>query len=277
MTDCLDISLVANAGVLIRGRGACLLVDGMHHEGGHPFCMVGENALECMRRGAEPFDRLDYLLFTHEHPDHFTPELVLEHIRQRPVKGVFLPDGQGGSPNLALLLKELHERRIPHWPLGLEPGRTREIEVEEGVRVTAIGARHMGPQFKDVRNDCFLVSVGGMQLLFTGDADHVSAYFEDAVRNIPLDAVFVNPIFYYNPAGQAIINDLFCPREVVIYHMPPREDDLMHLHFTVKRALEKYACPGVRTRVLIDEASSFRICRDAGGPLTPRPGMFTAP
>lgn len=250
VTDCIEIRLVANAGVLVRGQHAGVLVDGLHHEDGHPFGKVSPSDMERMRSGAAPFDRLDYLLFTHEHPDHFTPGMVLDHIARRPAKGVFLPRPVAGSSSLALLLKALHDRGIPSWPLSLDPGEMRVMQPEPGLRITAIGTRHMGPQFQDVPNDCFLVEMDGANLLFTGDADPVEDYYAGALGDAPLDAVFVNPIFYHSPQGQGVINDIFRPREVVIYHLPPKDADPMHLHFSVQRALEKYGRPDVRTRVL---------------------------
>ncbi|WFS63338.1 MBL fold metallo-hydrolase [Pseudodesulfovibrio thermohalotolerans] len=261
VTECIDIDLVANAGVLVRGGGLGLLVDGVHDEGGHPFSRVGPDTVARMVRGEGVFADLDYLLFTHEHPDHFTPKLTLELLRRRPVRGVLLPDAAQGSSELARFTDALVEMGVPHWPLGLAPGCVRRVEPEPGLAVTAVGARHMGPKFRGVRNDCLLVTLDGMNLLFTGDADHVPEYYEDALRDVDIDAVFVNPIFYHNPDGQAVINDTFRPREVFIYHMPPKDDDPFHLVFTVKRALERHARPDMPVRVLDADNAAARLCR----------------
>lgn len=260
MNECVDILLVANAGVLVRTGSLALLVDGVHREDGHLFSRVGEGDLERMRQGEAPFERLDYLLFTHEHPDHFTPGLVRDLTAQRRVKGVFLPKSRGGSAELVRLTESLRERDVAYWPLGLEPGRTRVIEPEEGVRITPFGTRHMGPQFRGVRNDCFLVEVGGVRLLFTGDADPVATHFEEPLRDVVPDAAFVNPIFYHDPAGQAVLNDVIRPREVVVYHLPPRDADPMRLHYSLDRAMQRHGRSGVRIHILSDDAPAFRLC-----------------
>jgi hypothetical protein len=36
--DFIKITLIANAGVLVEHNGVGLLVDGIHHKEGHPFC-----------------------------------------------------------------------------------------------------------------------------------------------------------------------------------------------------------------------------------------------
>jgi L-ascorbate metabolism protein UlaG (beta-lactamase superfamily) len=260
VSDCIDIDLVANAGVLVRGGGLGLLVDGMHDQDGHPFSRVGADDMARMARGEGVFANLDYLLFTHEHPDHFTPDLVAGHLRRRPVKGVFLPDAGHGSEGRARLVRLLEETGVPHWTLGPEPGSVSTVSPEPGLTVTAVGTRHMGKQFQDVRNDCLLVSLAGMRLLFTGDADHVPAYYEESLKDVDLDAAFVNPIFYHNPDGQRIIDDIFRPLETVIYHMPSGDADPFHLAFTVKRALQRYARPDMPVHVLDAAAPHVRLC-----------------
>jgi len=257
--DIAEITLVANAGVLVTHAGRALLVDGVHREDGHPFSRVPEADLVRMRFGVSPFERLDYLLFTHEHPDHFTPRLVAELVARRRVQGIFMPGAAGGSPDLADLATLAEERGIPFHGLSLAPGGTAWFEPEDGIAVTAIGTRHMGPQFQDVRNDCYLLTLGGLNLLFTGDADHVPEYYEAAMKGVELDAAFVNPIFFHNKTGQAIIADIFRPREVVIYHMPFADDDSLNFAYMVGRDRERYANADRPVRVLAGEGQRLRL------------------
>lgn len=250
MNDCIKITLVANAGVLVEHNGIGLLVDGIHHEEGHPFSKVSKSDMKFMQQGASIFANLDYLLFTHEHPDHFTPKYVSEHIHLRSVKGLFLPHERDGSPDLALLHNHARNLAIPYMALGLEPGEMKRLVLTDDLVVTAIGTRHMGPQYKTIRNDCFLLTLAGKNLLFTGDADHVFEYFENALSEVAVDVVFVNPIFYHNPYGQEIINDIFQPRDLVIYHMPFEQDDTMQFSYMVKRDRQRFTRPGIQTHVL---------------------------
>ncbi len=259
MADIAEITLVANAGVLVTHEDRALLVDGIHREDGHPFSRVPEADLVRMRFGVSPFERLDYLLFTHEHPDHFTPRLVAELVARRKVRSIFLPGAAGGSPDLAELTALAGERDIPLHGLSLAPGETARFEPEDGIAVTAIGTRHMGPQYQDVRNDCYLLSLGGLNLLFTGDADHVPEYYEAALAGVRLDAAFVNPLFLHNPTGQAIIENIFRPREVVVYHMPFAGDDSMNFAYMVGRDRKKLDRPDRPVRILAGEGQRLRL------------------
>jgi L-ascorbate metabolism protein UlaG (beta-lactamase superfamily) len=246
----MDITLVANAGVLVEHDGVGLLVDGIHHQEGHPFSKVSEIDMERMRQGAEPFSNLDYLLFTHEHPDHLTPRHVLELVRSRQIRKLFLPDERQGSKDLLLLLEHARKQGVSYETLGLDPGTTRQFQLTQHLTITAIGSRHMGPQYQSVRNDCFLLSWKGMNILFTGDGDHVAEYYENALKDVVLDVVFVNPIFYHNMNGQEVINAIFRPRHVIIYHMPFVEEDTMQFHYMVNRDMEKYGDHGPWVHVM---------------------------
>jgi len=92
VTDFIDITLVANAGVLVEHAGRGLPVDGIHHQDRHPFSKVAEADLERMKERSAPFANFKYLLFSHEHPDHFTPGRVQELVQPDRTKGLFLPD-----------------------------------------------------------------------------------------------------------------------------------------------------------------------------------------
>ena len=259
MDDFIKITLVANAGVHVEYNGLGILVDGVHHEEGHPFSQVSKTDLQHIKNGTDLFKNLDYFLFTHEHPDHFTPQYLLEIIQSRSFKGLFLPGELDGSSDLALLLKQARSISIPCWSLGLDPGEVERVELADDLIVTVIGSEHMGPQYKNIRNDCFLLTLNGINLLFTGDADYVAEYYVKALFEVPLDAVFVNPIFYHNPNGQEIINKIFRPRATVIYHMPLEQDDTMQLNFMVNRDIKRYERPDIQTHILSEKKRSITL------------------
>ncbi|WP_028582594.1 MBL fold metallo-hydrolase [Desulfogranum japonicum] len=257
MGDEIKITLIANAGVLVEHKGVGLLVDGIHHEEGHLFSKVTRDDLQHMQQGTGVFTHLDYLLFTHEHPDHFTPGHVLQHIRSRAVKGIILPGESQGSAELRKLYSQARKRYIPVWSFDVKPGSTKQVHLADGLHVTGIGARHMGPQYASVQNSCFLLTWAGRNLLFTGDADHVTEYFQDALDEVSLDAVFVNPLFYHNPIGQEIIQDIFCPKAVVIYHMPFEQDDTLPFSYMVESDMKRYAHHSRSTHVFREKKQIF--------------------
>jgi L-ascorbate metabolism protein UlaG (beta-lactamase superfamily) len=250
-------TLVANAGVLVEYNGVRLLVDGLHHEEGHPFSKVPEETLGRMMDGVDPYASIDYVFFTHEHPDHFTPACAADYLKRQPVKGLFLPAQV--SDDSARLYDDAQGRSIFCKRFGLAPGEMERCVLADGVEAAGLGALHMGPQFRNVRNDCILLTLGGSNLLFTGDADHVPEFYEEALSDVVLDAVFVNPLFFHHPKGRAVINEIFRPRYLAIYHVPFEQDDDLQFGKLVARDIERHGRPDVQTRVLQAEGQTLEI------------------
>jgi len=253
MRDTITITLIANTGVLVEYGDVGMLVDGIHHEPGHVFSKVCKKDLLHMRLGTDVFEHLDYLLFSHEHPDHFSPGFVERHLQFRSVQGIFLPDPAHGSPSLKFLANQIQAQAISHRILDLQPGEAAQFPLVDDLTVTAIGAPHMGPQYAAVKHHCFLLTIAGKHLLFTGDADHIPEYFVPALNGINPDVVFVNPLFYHHANGRKIINEIFRPRTVVIYHMPFAKDDTTQLSHVVERDIKRYGQNGIQPLIFSQE------------------------
>ena len=126
MDSTLRITLIANAGLLMTYRGTTLMIDGIYGREGHPFSNLSPEVWREMLGSEDRFQKVDYLLFTHAHPDHFSPEMTGEFLRHRDVKGLFLPqphtaaDGACGLPHRA----GDHRPGLPDAASGPEvPGR----------------------------------------------------------------------------------------------------------------------------------------------------------
>ena len=111
MDSALRITLIANAGLLMTYRGTTLMVDGIYGREGHPFSNLSPEVWREMLESEDRFRKVDYLLFTHAHPDHFSPEMTGEFLHHRSVKGMFLPE-----PHMAAedrLIKMLRAKKTP--------------------------------------------------------------------------------------------------------------------------------------------------------------------
>lgn len=225
MDDPITLTLVANAGVLLSWQGTTLLIDGIFGSEGHPFSCPASETLEAMRRGAPPFERLDYLLFTHAHPDHFSPELTLELLRERTVKGVFLP--QTRSVRESGLADFLRERRIPSVLLSSETDHAA-YRIEPGLTVRAFTTLHLDEKYHHVHHFCYLLSLGEKHLLFTADVDYIHETLAQ-VRDVPLRAAFVNPLFFSDLRRRRFFRGELKAETLCVYHIPFSGEDQMHI------------------------------------------------
>ena len=235
MDRTLRVTLLANAGLLFEYEGTHVLLDAVFGREGHPFSAPSPAVWQDMLTGRAPFGQIDYLLFTHDHPDHLSCAMTRELLRRRTVKGLFLPDTErvraSGLPD---------ELRAAGTPAVLLSDATDHAvyRVEPQLAVQAFRTRHLDRKYADVKHFCYLLTFGEKRILITADTDYISESLS-AVGEEPLRAVFLNPLFFtVLRAGRffkgKLRTDTFC-----VYHVPFAADDTdgmrSHLAYNLDR------------------------------------------
>ncbi|MBP0963551.1 MAG: MBL fold metallo-hydrolase [Oscillospiraceae bacterium] len=209
------LTLIANAGVLLEYKGQRYLIDGIHTNEDLEFDGVPQTLLGQMLCGSGDLADIDYLLFTHEHIDHFMAGLTQTYLQNNNVKAIVVP-AQGGG-RLAGLKEYAEFTGVETIAPVIADGEGYTTTLG-GAELTVGGMRHMGARFRDVQSCSLLLDFEGKTLLFTGDSDHIPKWFETAFEGKQIDVMFVNPLFYLNPMGQAVIEQM-APSTLVIYHL----------------------------------------------------------
>ncbi len=219
------VTLLANAGVLLQYRGIALLLDGIFGKRDNPFSELPDGCWQAMLREEPPFARLDYLLFSHYHPDHFAPEMVRELLEHRTVKGLFYPED--GAPQVRSLSDWLRQWGVPCVLLSPRTDRA-VVQVEPDISVQAFIVPHLGEEYRAVPHVCYLLCFDGRRVLFTADSDYLHEDFSRLAAT-PLEAVFLNPLFYQAYYDERLFHGHFNTDTLCVYHVPFREDDRMHM------------------------------------------------
>ncbi len=243
MADCMEkdrvpeagfrATLVANAGLLLEYGGVTLLLDGIFGPEGHPFSTLMPEAREGMLRGEPPFQRIDYLLFTHLHPDHFSPEMTGEFLRRRRVKGLFLPDGSTAA--MDRLKKQVEADRTPCVLLSGQTDHA-SYRIEPGLTVQAFSTLHLDRKYHGIPHFCYLLTFGEKRALFTADVDYTEETFEN-LRGVRLRAVFVNPLFFNVLRHDRFFRGHLDAERIVIYHVPFSGEDELRMRPALARDL----------------------------------------
>lgn len=240
----ISITLLANAGVRISYRGMTLLLDGVFGQEGNPFSPLPAGCWEKMCHGEPPFEQLDCLLFTHFHPDHFSPEMTMELMRNRAVKALFFPED--GAPQVQDLEHFLQRRKIPCASLSQRTDHA-VWQIGDHIRLQAFRTQHLGPEFYAVPHVCYRIAFDGREVLFTADTDYLHETLTQ-VDGVPLEAAFVNPLFFQALFHKRLFHGTLAAKHICVYHIPFRGDDRMHMRESVRRQLS--APEGERLRVL---------------------------
>lgn len=232
MQEKIKVTYLVNAAVLLEYRGTKLLIDGIYDERGHCFSNLSIEQWENLKKGKEEFSNIDYLLFTHEHGDHFSPERVMEYLDYQMPKAIFMPDK--GS----IALKELQNKaivlKIPCALLDADLCRKTVFRPEKSIRIKVFQTRHLDKIYWDIPHFCYLVELGEKKLFFTGDVDFNHEVFEE-LKNTELDAVFINPLFNQSKEGRNLLSGVLQAKNKVVYHIPFAVDDKMQIRKMAER------------------------------------------
>ena len=211
----IQIYYTINSGLFLYYRGCGLLVDGLHEGekvGMSPFPQTLQNQLE-NRLGL--FSRLNALLFTHLHADHYSAPLAGQ-LRAR------LPDALLIAPDDVACPRESAQFTVGPF------------------RIRSFPTVHDGKEYVNTPHDAFLIEAGGERILLPGDASFGEGtdYF---TRFCPegADILFVNPYQMLSAKMRTLLRQ-WQPDRVFLNHLPYPQDDTYQYRALAQRLLGKW-------------------------------------
>lgn len=140
----LELLHIANAGFLVKYKGKHILIDGLHTQKQIVYETVHEELYEDMKMGEDPFGKIDILLFTHSHADHFDPMATAEFIKES--RETFVV----ATPDVAVLLekeKNYHEFRDRIITCKISNITDTFIVTLMDIKIKAMRFAHQGQRF----------------------------------------------------------------------------------------------------------------------------------
>lgn len=198
----------ASAGGLLELAGSAVLLDAICGGVG-PYLPTPPGLLDFILE-----HRPELLAFTHAHPDHLDPSAVQECLY-----------AWGGVPVLGT--GEVAQALSP-WPV-----TAGEAVTVGGIRVTPVPSRHIGAAYRGVEHNSILLE-GSRRLLFLGDA--APTQWEGS--GIRPDVLFAPFAYVTTQAGWHIVERL-APRQLVLLHLPARDNDPEKLWREVEATLSR--------------------------------------
>src|SRR4030095_14475303 len=217
----LTITYIANEGVLIAAGEKQVLIDGLHREYKPDYLFPPADLLSKLEQAIDPYNKIDVVLVSHLHLDHFHPESVGLHLRNN--KSAQLVSSEqivnGVKEKFAdFAAIEARVKQVDSTWKSQTP-----VEVN-GIKIKDLGLRHSGSNFTWIQNLGHVIELGGKKLLHIGDADMTAENF--AAFNLAqekIDIAFIPYWFLISPEGRAFVKDQFNPKQIIAVHIPPRD------------------------------------------------------
>jgi L-ascorbate metabolism protein UlaG (beta-lactamase superfamily) len=214
----LELAFVANAGVLVASGGSKVLIDALFDKPNPEYRAPSPDVLEKIMKGEAPFDNIDLVLVTHNHPDHFSPALAVRYLETVPGPVVLAPaDAVAEMRNAAADWKRIESRIVS---LDLEVGGQAKRDLN-GIPVRAFRTLH-GKQDSPM-NLMYLFDIAGRRVFHEGDSPgSVEDFRVFGLGQEPVDLALVHYWFPLEPNCARFLQETLKPGHIALTHLPIR-------------------------------------------------------
>jgi ankyrin repeat protein len=213
-----SVTFISNDGFLIASETKKILVDSLI-KNPYGYTNTPQKVFENILNSHAPFDRIDLLLFSHAHRDHFEPEMAVKVLMSHP-ETVLVGN--------EIVYKELQEAagddfsKIGNRVKNINPGWGTIMEESiNGIDLKIFQVNHGLPQNPYVTL-AFLVDMDGTAVFHMGDiyAQSNEEYFRTfQLQKLGIDVAFIDPFFLLDKTGQQMAREFIRPKRIIPMHM----------------------------------------------------------
>jgi L-ascorbate metabolism protein UlaG (beta-lactamase superfamily) len=220
-TAVLEIQYIANEGVLISSRVKRVLIDGLHRKYEDSYAYLPDAEREKIEAAKPPFDKIDLILVSHRHGDHFHPESVGSYLRSS--KATLFASSQQVVDETAAKFAGFAEIKkrvtaIPYELRSRKPMRLADIDVE------FLGVGHGSGRHATIQNLGHVITLGGKKVLHIGDADLTPEIFDAFDLETRGIDIAVLPFWFLTAeGGRKIVEQHIKPKHIIATHIGPAE------------------------------------------------------
>ena len=215
----IEVTYIANEGVLITTDSHKVLIDSLFDNPNPNYRAPSEDMLARMQSRTAPFDDVDLVLVTHNHPDHFSPLFAARFMENNP--DVLLIAAKDAVTTMKDNVKDWENVQDRVFSFELETGEMAEKTVGE-IAVKMFMTLHSG-DLESPHNLMYLIKMDGRTIFHEGDSAGKMETFDafDFAKE-KIDLALVHYWFPLHPDGARIIQEVLKPDHVGLIHLPIR-------------------------------------------------------
>jgi L-ascorbate metabolism protein UlaG (beta-lactamase superfamily) len=218
-----EITYIANEGVLISSGNKQVLIDGLHRQYEIDYAFLPPAQREKIETANAPFDKIDLILVSHLHLDHFHPESVGLHLKHNPK--AMLVSSQQVVDEVEKEFKDYEAIRARIT--GATPPLKEKVAMKvAGIDFEVLNLGHGSERFRWIQNLGHIIKLGGKKLLHIGDADTTAETFEKFnLDEAGIDIAILPFWFLLQKNGQTVIREHIKPKHIIGVHIPPNQPE----------------------------------------------------
>ncbi len=224
----IKLTQIVNMGLLIEGNNKKILIDGIHSVKTHEWSTVNNNLMNYMINGKEKFRDINYLLFTHQHSDHFNLEKTYEYIRNNEVEKLLTTKLNDTTLKTSNLLIELNREYYEVGSLN-----------SDVIKISYIRTKHLSHEKIGIEHYLFIIEVNNKNILFLGDADFCKTELIQVLIDFSIDIIVAPFIIINSIHGRNFVKRLN-PQLLVLNHLPNKDDDSYNFRNSTEKNIQKY-------------------------------------
>jgi L-ascorbate metabolism protein UlaG (beta-lactamase superfamily) len=209
----LEVTYLANMGVLLESGNRRIVIDGFHLaelDGAPP---VPAELLGPLESATGRMRGVEVALTTHRHLDHFAARSVRARLAADPIIHYVAPT------EVVDTLRAHGAITIPNRVHAVTPPAGGRMDLDiAGIRITALDLPHNPTRTPRAQNIGYLIRLNGITILHVGDADPTAERY--APHNLPAERIDVAIIpTWYVTGSSDLVRRHIAPRRVVASHV----------------------------------------------------------
>jgi len=212
---------VANEGFLLENNGKKVLIDALFNTGLDRYACPDSSLLSNMIVANSPFEDIDFLIFTHNHPDHFNDSLVYAFMSNHKETQMICP---------SQVTEQLHQNQIlsPDFESRIHiitPGSGQvEDHMIENLNLKVCRTKHSDTYC--IENNAYIIDFGCVKVFHSGDSwkEAMNEWSEFDLKAENIDLALVNG--FYAGDGYKLLNEKMSPKQIILIHMKNEHLDM---------------------------------------------------
>lgn len=213
----LDVTYLANEGVLLRSGEQKVVIDALFRQAMDPYRNHAPADLQKLEAAQGDLAGVEIVLTTHRHADHFDAGSVAAHLRANP-GAIFISTAEAAEQVRAA------DPKLADRVHGVSPeGDT--VFRHAGITVRAYRLLHSGRKaWQDPQSLGFVVELGGKRIFHSGDSDGTLANYQAHCPDCAQPDVALIAYWYMlTRSNREMLRDYLKPKRLIAIHVPPSD------------------------------------------------------